>query len=79
MAIVINPAGSVVADLNVDTVANVVEQSTLQNIREIQHKDVYGNDIGMQSHPQPPCTFIDVEMQLTRIAQTQHVLAWKDR
>jgi hypothetical protein len=78
MAFVINPAGSIVADLNIHTVANVLEQSTLQNIREIQHKDVYGNDIGMYSHPPRSCPFIDIAIQLTRIAQTQLVLAWKD-
>ena len=79
MAVVIDPAGSIVADLNMHTVANVLEQSTLQNIREIHHKDVYGNDIGTYLQLQPSYSFTDIATQPTQIAQIQLVLVWKDR
>lgn len=49
MALLANPSGSIVADFDMNIVANLLEQSTMQNLREIQHKDTYGNDIGMSS------------------------------
>ena len=47
MAALVDPTGAIVTDLNIDTVANIAEESTLQNLRAIQHKDAFGNDIGM--------------------------------
>jgi len=38
---------AVLADLNTNKVLNLTEQSTLQSLREYQHKDVNGNPIGM--------------------------------
>lgn len=35
-----------IADIIPNAVANVNEQSTLQNLREFQHKDANGNPIG---------------------------------
>lgn len=46
----VTPVGSIVADLDIHKVRNLIEESTLQNLRSIQHKDAYGNDIGMCLH-----------------------------
>ena len=38
---------TIFTDVAPNAVANVIEQSTLQNIREIEHRDAEGNVIGM--------------------------------
>lgn len=44
-------SGTVFTDQHANKVANVTEQSTLQNLREYEHRDANGNVIGKISAP----------------------------
>ena len=45
MAVPVDIAEKALTDLNLNSVRNQQEESTLQNLRTIRHKDAYGNDI----------------------------------
>lgn len=78
MTAFLDPAGAIVTDLNFNTVKNLLEESTLQNLREIQHKDAYGNDIGKCLYHPLAHTVTNHAYQSIPIAQTQHDLEWRD-
>ena len=75
----LDPTGAIVTDFNLNTVKNLLEESTLQNLREIQHKDANGNDIGMCFYHLPAHTVSNYPLQSILIARTQLDLEWRDR
>jgi hypothetical protein len=79
MTALLDPTGAIVTDFNINTVKNLLEESTLQNLREIQHKDAYGNDIGKCLFRPPAHTVTNYALQSIPIARTQLDLEWRDR
>ena len=47
MASPMDIARTVLADVPQPAVANVLEETTLTDLRQVRHKDAYGNEIGM--------------------------------
>jgi hypothetical protein len=45
MALPVDIAENALTDFNLNPVRNQQEESTLQNLRTIRHKDAFGNDI----------------------------------
>jgi hypothetical protein len=67
------------ADPTLIAEANLLEQSTLQNIREYRHRDIYGNVICKFKSSAQFTSFSNIGPQRTRIFQTQLDHDWRDR